>query len=319
MSDLRSSGESTRRDRSDASKPPYLTIKEITEEEEPALSGEKSAADKSSFLNALLSPSVHEILQKPSKISIDSGRTASPAPSKKDGSSSGTAKLKPWFRKKLRFEIGETCSETKIVLPGDCSSRKSPLSSSCQREFSSDLLPVARQIVRIAGQDLSCIEGCMDEADQFLSLATNLLSQTERRLKMVILNRQAALESARLAQLEDNLDDPFMSAIASTIRSATHDAVPFPISHTRSGSDSEYSLGSVSAGSSVVSLPDTLIESEDDDVRALRRLLTRKVEARTDGALDEIDKVLTWLRIVQDTLRSIRRRTNASVTGTLLL
>ena len=107
-----------------------------------------------------------------------------------------------------------------------------------------------------------------------------------------------------------------MSAIASTIRSATHDAVPFPLSHSRNGSDSDYSLSSVSAGSSVVSLSDTLIEPEDDDVRALRRLLTRKVEARTDGAFDEIDKALTWLRIVQDTLRSIRRRTHASVTGT---
>lgn len=107
-----------------------------------------------------------------------------------------------------------------------------------------------------------------------------------------------------------------MSAIASTIRSAK-DAVPFPLSHSRSGSDSDNSLGSLSAGSSAASLSDTLIETEDDDTRVLRRLMTRKIEARTDGAYDEIDKALTWLRIVQDTLRSLRRRTNSSMTGTL--
>ena len=119
------------------------------------------------------------------------------------------------------------------------------------------------------------------------------------------------------------MDDPFMSAIAATVRSAaTHDGVPFPLSRTRSrstslshsrhGSGSDYSLGSsASAGSSAVSLSSTLIESEDDDTRVLRRFLTRKVEARTDGAFEEIEKVLTWLRIVQDTLRALRRRTHA--------
>ena len=135
-------------------------------------------------------------------------------------------------------------------------------------------------------------------------------------------SRHAALESARLAKLKDQLDDPFMSAIASTIHSAHSDAaIPFPVtSRARANSGSSGSLlSSGSAGSSVVSLSSTLIEGEDDDTRVLRRLMTRKVEARTDGALDEVDKALTWLRIVQDTLRSLRRRTHASTTpiGTL--
>ena len=113
-----------------------------------------------------------------------------------------------------------------------------------------------------------------------------------------------------------------MSAIASTIHSAHSDAaIPFPVtSRARADSGSSGSLLSAgSAGSSVVSLSSTLIEGEDDDTRVLRRLMTRKVEARTDGALDEVDKALTWLRIVQDTLRSLRRRTHASTTpiGTL--
>lgn len=117
--------------------------------------------------------------------------------------------------------------------------------------------------------------------------------------------------------MQDNSDDPFMSALASTLRSAGHDAVPFPLGRIRSGSGSgsEYSLGSTSPGSSVLSFSSTLIESEDDDTRVLRRLITRKVEARADGAFEEIDKALTWLRIVQDTLRSLRRRTRAYTTS----
>ena len=136
--------------------------------------------------------------------------------------------------------------------------------------------------------------------------------------------RRAALESARIAQLEDQLDDPFMSAIASTLRSASCEPapapapVPFPVSRPRadSGSDSSLLSPSVSAGSSTASLADTLIESEDDDVRTIRRLLTRRVEARTDGAFDEVDRAMTWLRIVQDTLRTLRRRTQTATAGT---
>ncbi|TBU32520.1 ankyrin [Dichomitus squalens] len=317
MSDLRCSVDGNRREHpAERAKPPYLTIEE---EEESAAPIDRSTTEKS-FLNALLPPTAKELLHKSSKLSVDSGRTVSPAPHKKDGSPSGTSKLKAWFRKKLRFEIPDVSNETRIVLPGEQSPQRSPCQT--QRRVPSpteDALRTARRILRTAGKDLSCIEGCMDDAEEFLSLAANLLSQTERRLKLIIVSRQAALESARLAQLEEHLDDPFMSAIASTVRAAHSDAaIPFPLtSRARAGSGSSGSLlSSISAGSSVVSLSSTLIDAEDDDTRVLRRLMTRKVEARTDGALDEIDKTLTWLRIVQDTLRSLRRRTQTSATAT---
>ena len=135
-------------------------------------------------------------------------------------------------------------------------------------------------------------------------------------------NRQVALESSRFV-LQEHLDDPFMSAIAYT-PTQPHDApstpppVPLPMTRARAGSDSDNSLlsspsPSVSAGSSTASLADTLIEGDEDaDVRAIRRLLTRRVDARTDGALDEVDKAMAWLRIVQDTLRGLRRRAHAA-------
>ncbi|KAI0635689.1 ankyrin [Trametes polyzona] len=311
MSDLRSSSETSRAKEAAGSELPYLHTKPIAEEDEPPASPEKA----SSFLNALLSPSTKELVHKTSKsdLSTPLSRTGSPFPGKKDTSSSG-ARLKAWFRKKLRFELPDGASETKVLglhIDTTRSAKSTPSPRECPA--SEELLVTSRCIVSAANRDLSCIEGCMDNADHYLSLASHMLLQTERRLKMIVLNRKAALETARLAQLQDCLDDPFMSAIASTVRSASRDAVPFPLARARSGSasESEYSLGSTSPGSSVVSLSSTLIESEDDDTRVLRRLLTRKVEARTEGALEEIDKTLTWLRIVRDTLRGLRRRTHA--------
>ena len=160
MSDLRSSTESGRRELSNVPEVPRLIIAE------EGISVDGPSTDKpSSFLNALLSPTTRELLHKSSKLSIDSGRTASPAPSKlqKDISSSGTAKLRAWFRKKLRFEIADTPSQTKIVVSGEQSPRRSPHSPAGDRDSSGELLSTARQIVRTAGQDLSRIEGCMDE------------------------------------------------------------------------------------------------------------------------------------------------------------
>ncbi|KAI0768084.1 hypothetical protein BD413DRAFT_494063 [Trametes elegans] len=299
---------------------PYLHTKTIAEEEEPPAEPEKS-----SFLNALLSPSTRDLIRKSSKSDITPGpsRTSSPLPGKKDSSSSsGTARLKAWFRKKLRPQLPDGAAEAKCHSPSQLAKCITPPSPSVGSPVV-DLLSISRSVIKTAGRDLSSIEGCMDNADHYLSLASHMLLQTERRLKMIVLNRKAALESARLALLQDHMDDPFMSAIAATVRSAaTHDGVPFPLSRTRSrstslshsrhGSGSDYSLGSsASAGSSAVSLSSTLIESEDDDTRVLRRFLTRKVEARIDGAFEEIEKVLTWLRIVQDTLRALRRRTHA--------
>ncbi|KAI0649289.1 ankyrin [Trametes meyenii] len=325
MSDLRASSESSSsssgRELPEIHVVPYLHTKPIAEEDEPP-----SSPEKSSFLNALLSPSTRDLARKGSKtdLSTTPSRTSSPFPGKKDVSTSGTSRLKAWFRKKLRFEVPEGSAEGK----GDQTDVarlpiSSPHSPSREDSASMELLSVSRSIVRTANRDLSCIEGCMDNADHYLSLASRMLLQADRRLKMIVLNRKAALESARLAQLQDDLDDPFMSAIASTVRSAaaaSQEAVPFPLAraHGRNGSGSEYSLASGSGSSStspvssVISLSSTLIESEDDDTRVLRRLLTRKVDARTDGAGEEIDRALTWLRIVQDTVRALRRRARAS-------
>jgi len=63
-----------------------------------------------------------------------------------------------------------------------------------------------------------------------------------------------------------------------------------------------------STTSSIASAAATLTENDDEDIRILRRLLLRKIEAQTSGAWDEVDKVTGWVQIVKEAVRSVKRR-----------
>lgn len=68
------------------------------------------------------------------------------------------------------------------------------------------------------------------------------------------------------------------------------------------------SLLMTTPNSSCVSLAETLIEGDDEDSRAIRRYVLRKIEAATSGALAEIDKVDDWLRVLKEVIRGVKRR-----------
>lgn len=158
MSDLRSSSENSRRERTSPPPLPYLHTKPIAEEDEPPASPEKP-----SILNALFSPSTKDLVRRSSKgdLSHPPGRTSSPFPSKKDGSSSGTKKLKAWFRRKLRFEIPDNLGDMKQSPQLD-TPRASKAGSQSPSVANEELLFTARSLIKTAGRDLSSIEGCMD-------------------------------------------------------------------------------------------------------------------------------------------------------------
>jgi hypothetical protein len=63
-----------------------------------------------------------------------------------------------------------------------------------------------------------------------------------------------------------------------------------------------------SSHSSCTSIAPTLMEYDDEDTRAIRRLLLRKIEASIVGSLDELDRVVNWLRIVKEVVRGVKRR-----------
>ena len=74
------------------------------------------------------------------------------------------------------------------------------------------------------------------------------------------------------------------------------------------GSSTTTSLLS-SARSSIITLSAILPKGDDEDTKALQRLLLRKIEARMVGASDEIDKAVGWLQIVKEVVRGVKRRT----------
>ena len=75
------------------------------------------------------------------------------------------------------------------------------------------------------------------------------------------------------------------------------------LSSSRPRSRSDISVTSVTSASS------TLVEGDEDDVRGLRRLLTRKVSSLMDGADEEVEKAVVWLRIVKEVLIELGKRT----------
>lgn len=96
------------------------------------------------------------------------------------------------------------------------------------------------------------------------------------------------------------------------LRTAGNDL--FIRSNSLSAKSSSASIASVSTIASREStgdgtFGDILAESDDEETRAIRRLLLRKIEAHHNGVLDEIEMAVRWLRAVKDVVQCVKRRT----------
>lgn len=85
-------------------------------------------------------------------------------------------------------------------------------------------------------------------------------------------------------------------------------------SNSLSNKSSLASIASISTIASQVSAGNTsfsgiLAESDDEETRAIRRLLLRKIDARHNGVLDEIEKTSRWLLVIKDIVQGVKRRT----------
>ncbi|KAK0204505.1 ankyrin repeat-containing domain protein [Desarmillaria ectypa] len=67
-------------------------------------------------------------------------------------------------------------------------------------------------------------------------------------------------------------------------------------------------LSLASHASSTLSVAESMVENDDEETRAIRRLLLRKIEAGIGGALDDLDTIVGWLRIVKEAVRGVKRR-----------
>ena len=116
--------------------------------------------------------------------------------------------------------------------------------------------------------------------------------------------RKASMDSERASAMPDAASFAYQSFLDFPLTEPAGDGVPLsrpPSSRPRSRSD--ISVISVTSASS------TLVEGDEDDVRSLRRLLTRKVSSLMEGADEEVDKAVVWLRIVKEVLIELGKRT----------
>ncbi|KAG8213437.1 hypothetical protein J3R82DRAFT_11950 [Butyriboletus roseoflavus] len=256
---------------------------------------------------------------------------------------SGASKLKSWLKKKIvtgkplrlqlcyelddpRCAVGRqvkqdlekptiTVTDTEGIT---CRSRPSSTSTS-DRSLFGNSTQSAQVVLSAASRDLSAIDECLHGIDHLISTANHCVSRAERIIKRTVKVREAMVE--KLRPRYPSVNDPFAFWPDRTRAVGPHSHADtlglsssslFYISPPDSNSSSASSSRSASAQSSVISLATTLRHEEDEDTRALRRLILRKISANVDGAFDEVDKANTWLCVVKTVLRDHSTRVSSS-------
>ncbi|THH28021.1 hypothetical protein EUX98_g6177 [Antrodiella citrinella] len=252
------------------------------------------------------------------------------------------SRLKAWFKRKLTSDEAPASPSTKAFKPESrllsqvARGRPSsfifspPQQADSQQNHISPLyedrsrqiaLAAARRIISTSSKDLVRIAECMNSADHFVSLATRSICQAERIIARSLAQRETSLDRVRLMQqmsdLQNSLQDVILPSPTDSTFDFSSDLSPpnfLPITIPTSPRHSQLVFPrppgpSLSTKSSMSSLSSTLTDGDDEDTRALRRLLMRKIDERTDAALEEIEKVAHWLRVVKDVMLGLRKRT----------
>ncbi|TFY76676.1 hypothetical protein EWM64_g7338 [Hericium alpestre] len=246
------------------------------------------------------------------------GGMKNPSETAKDGETSSAARLKAWFKRKLKPERPErpakpvpelpparSSTEPRSSLTTLCEQDEHAAESPCKKEFgdqengSEKVLHFSYRPLAAAGKDMARIDESMTNAGKYVASAYRSLVQAEQIIKRALKRREALIQEHRSAHSVDAGLAAVLAWEPSSVPSIDiSTATPFP---SRARSDS-----SASAHSSVASaLTSSSSEGEDDDVKQLHRLLTRKTEARIDEASYQVERVDVWLRVVQDVLRGV--------------
>jgi len=143
------------------------------------------------------------------------------------------------------------------------------------------------------------------QAEQFIATAYRSISRAERISQRALWVRERTIQNLRIRSAQGLVPPkPELSAFLRTPDSShVYDYFGYP-SSPPSSAVSMYS----STHPSSVSLTSTMADTDDEDTRALRGLLLRKIGTRLDGSFEEIDKITIWLRIVREVLRTVKCR-----------
>ena len=119
-------------------------------------------------------------------------------------------------------------------------------------------------------------------------------------------SRRDALEALHFHDEDPEDDDLFLRRTPSQANLLSSPSYLSPYNNSTHGLPSM--SASSSARSSFVSLLDTLEPEDDQETRAIRRFVLRKIDAAVSGAVNDADFVDSWLQIVKESVRGVQRR-----------
>ncbi|KAJ7056662.1 ankyrin repeat-containing domain protein [Mycena amicta] len=221
----------------------------------------------------------------------------------------GTMKLKAWMKRKLqvpdtavqqpeRPKLEVIPEQQEVVVEPVVFSSPPPSPVTVEDDFSADawvdsMLKSSHSTLEAASRDLERIRESIASAEHFISIVDRSAARVERVVVRALKKRETAISKLR----------------ATSTSSASENDDFFVRPGLLSPKSSVASLSSVySARSSCLSLAATLSEQDDDDTRVIRRLLLRKIETGANGAREELEKGVSWLRTVKEVVRGAKQK-----------
>ncbi|EKM58187.1 uncharacterized protein PHACADRAFT_252301 [Phanerochaete carnosa HHB-10118-sp] len=227
----------------------------------------------------------------------------------RESAASGMSRVKAWFKRRLMSEVAVPSTVAENVedsspssdLPTHQEDNRDPPPQSIQQRAARDDVSSALNVLRATNRDLTSIQEDIETAEHYADHTGRSIAQARQLLARSLENRRVQCLHAK------RLLGPQCTSLPASNPSESLEFPPVTIPTSPRDSQLVFPKPpNVLTSMSILSLSSTLVE-EDDDARALRRLITRKIEARTDHALEYTNKSLTGLRIVKDITRTLRR------------
>ncbi|KAF5367068.1 hypothetical protein D9758_003933 [Tetrapyrgos nigripes] len=201
--------------------------------------------------------------------------------------------LKETKEKETKDIVAETCLQTNEVPQSVLQTTSDPVVDKA--------LLTSRFVLAAAARDMSVIHESLDSARELMKSASRSIARADRIIKGAIKSRNTLLEDLRASGRKD-AEGLFVNG-----RQGRWDILI--ILHRNQAFSPSTLYRPLTPLLQNNSFSNIIADNDDEELKAIRRLVLRKIEARHDGALDEMDKVVGWLRIIKETVRGVKRRT----------
>ncbi|KIY68729.1 hypothetical protein CYLTODRAFT_373966 [Cylindrobasidium torrendii FP15055 ss-10] len=214
-----------------------------------------------------------------------------------------TSKWKSWFKRKPsadRLNIPASPSPSPTVGQTPAPSPIPPVSCFWSSPSIDNALRTSQVVLTKARRDLLRIDERIAAGQGLILKANQAISRTERIIQKAIRKRKVLVSDLRQTYSNRRLGS----------RASPGPGSPNSLGYSQFVSSKLFSRNSMTSlfSNSSANSNSTVLESDDDETRVVRRLVLRKIDAHISAAQEEIDLVIQWLRIVKEVVRGVRRR-----------